>query len=577
LYRVQPSQPTNQNARFGFKKKIPQQDPIIPVSKNDADVLLLNLTTVLHRLATELQYNTSIRPALTIMQKVSLLIAAIVCLHGEGFAFLKQTPHHQYLSIASLGVATTNHFLPRRATPLLSAATSVVHTSKPSSGRPTSVLQESSSLQDPTVQAQKWQELYKRVAGTAADGAAADLLRLQHNNEGYRGVHLNRNVVAGEAVLSIPLSVCLRDDQPPPDWWGASEAQDESSSSAYKNFSDWATRLGACLLDQQIKLHDNEDSSDSTVTALLWLSLLPDSTFLRASLPVHWTEDIVKSAASTALELAVDRAYFARAAAVQELMDGLDITLEATTAPTIDERRSLCENALDLVQTRSCRVVLDNGGDECSQPLRLLAPVFDFINHSTGPNSVFALQDEMLVVTALRDLKADEEVLIDYGGSARPAWKCLSSYGFVPAFHATDSVSDNEGEEHIAEVFIDGFRYEVGPTTIPEDMVAAIAAQDQESNTATVVDVELTPEIAIRLGSRISDVAFNMLLDPWENNEETRSMDEDIADEDEDTQTADEILSSTLAASLRFNQHRILLACSTGLREWAFMQLSADV
>lgn len=474
--------------------------------------------------------------------KVSLPIAAILFLRVEGFSF-----HQQKLQ----------HHDDHRAT-RLSAASSLSSAAAPTSHQ-SAALKRSPSVQDPAVQAQKWQELYQRV-GSSSDGGL-DLLCLQHINEEYRGVFLNRNVVAGDAVLSVPLSFCYRDDQPP-EWF------------TYQNFSDWATRLAACLLDRQLKLHctTTETDRDSSLDQL-WLSLLPDASYLKASLPVHWSEDTLKSAASTALELAVDTAYFARAGAVHDLMVGLDNTLLETT--TTEERRRLCENALDLVQTRSCRISLSVSDDECrSQPLRILAPVFDFINHSSRPNGAFALQGDRLVVTALRDLHADEEVLIDYGISARPAWKCLSSYGFVPALHS----DHGEEAEHIAEVFVDGFRYEVGPTTIPEDMVAAVAAQDQQS--ATVVDVELTPEIAIRLASRISEAAFNMLLDPWESKyaaDTTRSLAGESADDEEDAQTPEEILSFKLAASLRFNQHHTLLACSMGLREWAVQQKSVGM
>jgi len=281
------------------------------------------------------------------------------------------------------------------------------------------------------------------------------------------------------------------------------------------------------------------------------------------------------------LELAVDTAYFARAASVQDLLDGLENT-ETSWSP--NERQLLCDNALDVVQTRSCRAVSATESFlvdevEWGPPLRLLAPVFDFINHGgSQANSDFYLEGDSLVVRATKDLHTDTEVLIDYGSSARPTWKCLSSYGFVPAFCAEEH--DENGEQHVAEVYIDGQRYEVGPTTIPEDMVAAIVSQEEGFEEGD--NAEFTPEIAIRLGRRISDVAFNMLLDPWENSKisdggKTLVEEEnDVDDEEWDTQTAEEILSSKLAAALRFDQHRILLACSMGLRDWAVLQYQTD-
>ncbi len=43
-------------------------------------------------------------------------------------------------------------------------------------------------------------------------------------------------------------------------------------------------------------------------------------------------------------------------------------------------------------------------------------------------------QDAKLVVRATRDIAEGEEVLIDYGDSARPAWRCLTLYVFVQEY-----------------------------------------------------------------------------------------------------------------------------------------------
>ena len=217
-----------------------------------------------------------------------------------------------------------------------------------------------------------------------------------------------------------------------------------------------------------------------------------------------------------------------------------------------------------------------------SQPLRLLAPVFDLINHHpTAANSAFHLQSDRkncLVVQALRDMVADEEVLVDYGpSSTRPAYQCLCSYGFVPdyKFHSNDR--DVLDEEETAEVYLEGRRYEVGPTSIPETMVAALS-EDEE--------IALTPVIARRLEERISEAAYNMLMDPWKGTsiERVSCGDDDGGDYsltwvedddvDTDTQSAHKIGSSRLAAQLRFHQHHILLACAQGLGEWALAQES---
>lgn len=428
-----------------------------------------------------------------------------------------------------------------------------------------------------------FQELYESV-----DLYPSGLVRLQTSvNEkdgtAVRGVYLNSPVKKGEAILTIPLSACLRDDEPPAwldcDLLSPNEPGDPCLIAGYYNPSDWATRLAASFLDLKLqKLHSIDKISD------LWLSLLPNADFLRASLPIHWSPRILQSASNTALELAVDSAFFARAEAIQELMEGLkrNSPPEAQSLSESELHR-MCENALDVVQTRSCRVALSPGTDANGQsnelspdwlpPLRLLAPVFDFINHpSTGKaNSEFVVDiagddEDVLVVRALRDLEEDEEVLIDYGDAARPAWKCLASYGFVPTFSQEDEAGpedDDRGLFHVAEVYLDGVRYEVGAETVPEDIVAACSA-----NGSSFDDVVLTPDIAIRLSRRLSDVAYQLLIDPLH-----RYRDNDAEGKEASLgETAEDILSAQLAASLRWNQHRILLACSLGLQDWAILQ-----
>jgi hypothetical protein len=285
--------------------------------------------------------------------------------------------------------------------------------------------------------------------------------------------------------------------------------------------------------------------------------------------------------------------------------DTVDDGSSDTARDVQDWRRRLCENALDVVQTRSCRVVLKKNKDDAVQwdqingmkhsriPLRLLAPVFDLINHGgpTGANAEFRLEttdteagtkEERLVVRATRDLNANEQILIDYGGAARPAWKCLASYGFVPPFEQSkddnngdnDDPYDNE-EEHVAEVFIGGVRYEVGPTTIPQDMVAnananANASIDNETQAADDNVDTLTPDVAIGLARRMSNLAYQLLhYGVAETQEPSKQDDDDSSNNESSLLSPEEIVSSKLALSLRLNQHNILMACSMGLRDWA--------
>ena len=428
----------------------------------------------------------------------------------------------------------------------------------------------------------------------AMDLQPKELLRLDESSkDGIRGLFLNRNVKAGDVIMSIPLEKCLRDDQPPK--WismqstAISELNNDDDSehsddqgNPYGSSSDWAVRLGASLMDHQLKDFEKD------LHTKLWFSFMPDPDWLRASLPIHWDEAMVQNARCTALELAVDTTYFTHATAVQDLLMGLQNTPEASKM-SHSSRQRFVENALDVVQTRACRVELTKPNGSI-QSLRLLAPIFDFLNHAVPASASFGLEDgNRLVVRALRDQERDQEVTIDYGESARPAWKCLTSYGFVPTYIAPDA-GDSGGVDDgvIAEVYMDGVRYEVGPGFIPEDMVSAALDSSLLMNDPSRIggefdlpkveyNVELTPEIAIRLARRISDVAYQLLLDPPPAECDTsriNNFDDDESDNNDNdvSHEPETLFSNRLAATLRWNQHRVLLECSLRLHDWAVQQ-----
>jgi hypothetical protein len=413
-------------------------------------------------------------------------------------------------------------------------------------------------------------------------------------HDSVRGVYLNHAVAAGNIILSVPLHKCLRDDEPP-SWLQQQDMTSEDDSMYYP--SEWATRLAASLLDRQQQARSG--NTEAMIEAYhkgtyLWLSLLPDADCLRASLPVHWSEETLQDARCPALDLAVDSAYFARAEALADLeaaYDNIDMnTDDENNDCGIDRKdwRRLCENALDVVQTRSCRVVYERDG----APLRLLAPIFDLINHGgmALTNAEFRLEEAeeqdsndnggasgttRLVVRATRDLDANEQVLIDYGGSARPAWTCLASYGFVPPPFQQGG-NDEDDDEHVAEVVIGGVRYEVTPSSIPEGMIAFMTASTgtmtisdltemDASEIQAAVGVNLTPDIAIALAQHMSDLAATLEV---VETEESSEQDDGIKNE-LSLRSPEEIVSSKLASSLRLNQYSILMACSSGLREWA--------
>mmetsp|Transcript_16401 Transcript_16401/g.33813 ORF Transcript_16401/g.33813 Transcript_16401/m.33813 type:complete len:477 (-) Transcript_16401:75-1505(-) len=366
------------------------------------------------------------------------------------------------------------------------------------------------------------------------------LLRFQDDESGVRGIYLNRSVEKEEIVLKLPIESCLTDDDPPE--WLSKDVMDDPDR--------WATRLAASWIDS----HLNENIPKPQK---LWFSLLPDPEYLRASLPVHWPETTVSNARSTALELAVDSAFFARAEAVSDLVQGMEEQFE------LNEKRAneLAHHALDLVQTRSCRLQTT----ETENCKRAMAPIFDFINHGSrnvgSANACFSLEDGYLVVRSMRDMEEGEEVKIDYGASARPAWKCLLSYGFVSQYKRT--LPDADEGENLAEVYMKGVRYEVADDSVPIDMVAdanPLPWSDEEEDSSPMDATVLTPEVALRIAERIADAAFYLLLEP-----------EQILDETEDDSDSSpfEVISTQLAASLRWSQHRILLTCAAGLTHFA--------
>ena len=423
------------------------------------------------------------------------------------------------------------------------------------------------------------QESLKKLC-TLLQVTPTDLLYLRIASEdGERGVYVNDDVAEGESILRIPLSSCIRDDSPPI-WYQADDRDDEpieisKDNPHHFNPSQWATRLAASLLNRQMKLLDNESSSPLIEGQRLWLSMMPDPNFLRASLPIHWPEKIVSSAKCTALELSIDSSYFTRAEAVADLVAALDNDIRSTY--TKEELDMKCQNAFDLVQTRSCRVEPLNGAKLCPS-LRVLAPIFDFINHGSArhdgigsANAYFGLEGEensddgMLVVRAKRDISKNEEILIEYGDSTRPAWRCLASYGFVPEYRITTPDEEWEGEEDesVAEVFMEGNRYEVGSHTVPFDMVETatlslrneLSTKDCDRNDESEEVTYLSADVALRIAKRVSDAAFQLLVEP--NNNELIENDPEA------------IISYRNAASLRWSQHKVLLACAVGLRDYA--------
>jgi len=402
------------------------------------------------------------------------------------------------------------------------------------------------------------------------------------SSTGERGIFLNRDVNTDDVILRIPISSCVRDDMPP-DWYDQAQSDDDENPHTY-NQSKWAIRLAASLIDLDLCSIDGADDEDILRAKKQWLAMMPDPQYLRACLPLHWPEEIVSNAKCTALEIANDSTYFARADAVSELQAALQSSeaLNELCAERNLDVISLCNNALDLVQTRCCRVERIDGV-QLSPPLRVVAPIFDFINHGSSQyvgegssNSYFGLEgegeDRVLVVRARRGISVDDQILIDYGDSARPSWRCLASYGFLPDYRVLgpDDEPFDGADECVAEVFYNGGRYEVSSHTIPTELVEAAYASylEEEEGARAFAMADSTdesgnifpPAVALRLAKRIADAAFDIVIDrPKVNEPKMRSKDEFDPD----------LVANDLAKSLRWSQNQVLLACAVVLRDYA--------
>jgi hypothetical protein len=385
-------------------------------------------------------------------------------------------------------------------------------------------------------------------------GSPSHLLRLFKKPEGYRGVYLNEAVQQGDILLQIPLSSCLRDDESP-SWLHKQQQEkeeqidDNNNKNAVVQIQGWVTRLTASLLDAQSNINQLPNKGFQE-----WLRLMPSDTSLRHSLPIYWSDSILQSTECRKLELAVDSAYFAR---VEPLAD-----LSACAGTTQAE----IEYALDLVQTRAFRWSTNDENNEddnnninvdssvVSDNLRVMVPVFDLINHHYEPNADFLLKGDYMTLRALRDIEADKEVLVHYGSSTMPVWKCLFSYGFIPSI---DEVYEhNTAEIVVVDDDVDcTYRFEISPTEIPFELVQYYA--QKLGNNEDIDNVEFTPEIgrAIVEQLKTSIKALEKITT--------------VNDDDKNIQNSESSsLSLQLVKDLRESHRRTLVTCVEGLKEY---------
>lgn len=393
-----------------------------------------------------------------------------------------------------------------------------------------------------------------QVQQTELQKLCADLgikteLAVGEDGDGIRGLYVSdTDSEINDQLLSIPLSSCLRDDEPPS--WFQLDDEDENPPNSYSGGSEWAIRLAASLIDLRLQQASSEELNSRRKKLSTWISMLPDALDFRASLPIHWASDVLNSAKCQALELAVDSAYFGRANAVMDLSEALkNVGGSDIDQQSDDEILRKCHDALDVVQTRTCRVNLGDGDN--SMTLRLLAPVFDLLNHDPSANAGFALErtnddQEVLVVRATRPIARGGEVFISYGDSSTaPAWKCLLSYGFVPKFDFSDF-------RNTVELECDGVTASVAADNVPFELAEAAAGYlaAAEDRVLAECDDIFTPEVARRIAMRAAEEAGTLLEGDGEVHEETA-------------------LSMSLAKALRLSHHRVLESWSNSLMEFA--------
>ncbi|CAJ1937858.1 unnamed protein product [Cylindrotheca closterium] len=404
-------------------------------------------------------------------------------------------------------------------------------------------------------------------------GSPTNLLRLDSTTEGVRGVYLNENVSKGDVLLEIPLASCLRDDGDPPSWLIDQQDTDNKNNNAYSpiQIQGWVTRLAAQLLQLQSRCEEGDknknmvdDENESSLPSeglRAWLKLLPES--LRDSLPIYWPEEVIKSTDCRPLELAVDAAFFARAAPLSDLAAS-------------GKSQAQVERALDLVQTRACRCATweETNSDESllvtgtpavvpssrqhsqertKADLRVMVPIFDMINHSYEHNAEFFRKGDYMIVRAKQDLTVDEEVLISYGASSTtPIWRCLFSYGFVPSV-------DDIYEYNVVEIALDDYyRFEVSPTEIPFELVQ-YQAKKQGIAVDNPEDIEFTPEIGKAIVEQLRDCAKRLEVSQGSRG----SMESRIRSTDSMPQETMELINL-----LKESHRRTLLACAGGLQEY---------
>jgi len=188
------------------------------------------------------------------------------------------------------------------------------------------------------------------------------------------------------------------------------------------------------------------------------------------------------------------------------------------------------------------------------------------------------------VVRATRTINKGDEILIDYGDSARPQWKCLTSYGFVPSSTVNYKVEEeNDKTDNEAELWMHGRRFMVNALSVPYELVEVATAQAVLDDEINVLDdnnkknsnddddeVSLAPSILLAIAKRAKETAYNLIL------ESTTEITNDDNQEKGVWDTPDFIRAMSLASELRWSQHVVLLAFADNLISYLNMTSSSS-
>lgn len=312
---------------------------------------------------------------------------------------------------------------------------------------------------------------FDRLIDLSNSSTPSTPLTLGLNEVGVRGVFVSgapgeekTSVGEGEVLLSVPLSSCVVADWRD-DGGAVVDGEDDAEAKELRE-ADWPYRIGSSFLRASCAPHMDA-----------WKELLPSPTDLTSCLPWYWPSDALDLAGSEALTLnaAARRDQAAeRAARLARSLSGGDGT---TGSEETDVSEAL--HAIHLAHTRTCEV------KHGTRRGYAFAPVFDMINHAPpagyddsvdaagtggdvpGCNAGYDLErivagnspvdaerriqggeadvdDDRaayhLVVRSTAVIQPGEEILIDYGASAK-GWVCLLNYGFVPPGFVADAAA----------------------------------------------------------------------------------------------------------------------------------------